>query len=455
MEHGWSHRRSELTPMMAMTREVRLLAMVHNPDGRRGMLASKDPTRDLALSARMIELFHSGSAQEHRCSGGRKLEPLCSEPNVYLVRHFLSARELDHLDELLTSRRRSFRLSHTDDESGGTVLSTERTSVSLALPKAADATLRAIETRAAELVGLPPDFVEPLQIVHYTNGAKFNCHHDLGPVSVEVDDECRIRSAAGAHSSSGQNSMSRGSMRRQTEKETVVVDHTGGARRLVTLFLYLNTLPEGVGHTHFPYINLSVRPRSGAALLFCNVTKNGAPDPRLCHEACPVPSGSIKFGCNVWITDATMQAHAVEAVPKSKGSGAAKSGGGILAPLLQTDHADTPPPQPAALIGIRVSQDFGSHGVFEGEVKPPSPPRACNLIPAHACPGRLLLAYTPHPGATGAELRRLLRISSRVRRWRRGGHFDGRSVAVASRCSGCNGWTSRDQTLSRTRTIQR
>ena len=58
----------------------------------------------------------------------------------------------------------------------------------------------------------------------------------------------------------------------------------------------------------FPYIDLSVRPKSGTALVFCNVKRNGAPDARLCHEACPVPPGSIKFGCNIWLTDVTMQA---------------------------------------------------------------------------------------------------------------------------------------------------
>ena len=30
----------------------------------------------------------------------------------------------------------------------------------------------------------------------------------------------------------------------------------------VTLFVYLNTLPEGVGHTDFPQLGLSVRPSS-------------------------------------------------------------------------------------------------------------------------------------------------------------------------------------------------
>ena len=68
----------------------------------------------------------------------------------------------------------------------------------------------------------------------------------------------------------------------------------------MTLFVYLNTLPEGVGHTEFPLlrtagssgaVTLSVRPRSGTALVFCNVDSSGESDVRLCHRACPVPEG--------------------------------------------------------------------------------------------------------------------------------------------------------------------
>jgi hypothetical protein len=42
------------------SRELAALTDVFNQDGRRGMLDTKDPTRDLSLSARMVELFHSG-----------------------------------------------------------------------------------------------------------------------------------------------------------------------------------------------------------------------------------------------------------------------------------------------------------------------------------------------------------------------------------------------------------
>ena len=127
------------------------------------------------------------------CGGGRSLQPMHSEPNVYVVHHFLSETELEHLDVLITARRSGFKQSQTDNGAGGTsnkvVESQERTSASLHLPKCGDATLRAIEARAAELVGLPPDYVEPLQVVTYSNGQRFDLHHDLGPISLSGDDD--------------------------------------------------------------------------------------------------------------------------------------------------------------------------------------------------------------------------------------------------------------------------
>ena len=108
--------------------------------------------------------------------------------------------------------------------------------------------------------------------------------------------------------------------------------------------------------------------------MWCNLTAAGEPDPRLCHRACPVPSGHSKFGLNIWVSDVTQQAHAVSAPtragrPRGAG-GVAGSGAGLLAPLLNVDPADTPPPPPAAVVGLRVRRAFDGHaGSFVGEVR--------------------------------------------------------------------------------------
>lgn len=255
----------------------------------------------------------------------------------------MSPHELDHLDTLITGHRAAFKRSHTDDADGNDTLSPERTSLSLALPKAATATIRALEGRATELVGLPPDHIEPLQIVSYADGASFGLHHDLGLLHVDGEEEVDVSAAIGndvtatsdygptpskvvgdrqqpnslkmigsKHASTGSvSNCTRSSVpsasSRETEMGTMRVDVGQGARRLVTIFVYLNTLPKGVGHTEFPQLGLSVRPQCGAALLFCNVLRDGKPDPRTAHRAAPVVAPHRKFGCNFWLTDVTMQ----------------------------------------------------------------------------------------------------------------------------------------------------
>ena len=56
-------------------------------------------------------------------------------------------------------------------------------------------------------------------------------------------------------------------------------------RRLVTIFCYLNDFPPDAGGcTWFPSCNdLRVQPKAGRAVVFCNVTAEGLPDPRTIH----------------------------------------------------------------------------------------------------------------------------------------------------------------------------
>lgn len=355
---------------------LRELAKLHH-DGltsSTSIAASRKPDRDPTLPSRVSTLFHGKSAvSEMGCGGGRRLVPVHSEPPLYVVPNFLSPKELDHFDELLTRRRAAFKISHTDGD-GEALVSQERTSISLALPKSGDAVLRTIEARAAELVGLPSDHVEPLQIVHYSQGARFDMHHDLAPIKVEGEET----EANGSAVEGGSSSCDGGSEDRVAaplSAGSVTVESADGPRRLVTLFVYLNTLPEGVGHTEFPLLRgeggapFSVRPRCGTALVFCNVSANGEADVRLCHRACPVPDEHVKFGVNIWVSDVSQQAHALEA-PKIKGPmrSGAQNGKGILAPLLFTEPSDLPPPPAAALLGLTFRKRFGRLGTFSGTV---------------------------------------------------------------------------------------
>lgn len=155
-----------------------------------------------------------------------------------------------------------------------------RTSTFMSFQKRQNVKITAIERRASELLGVwNTDNVEPLQLVRYKEGEFFGRHHDLG----DFDEE------QGTVALPPRNLFSK--------------------RRLATIFCYLNDVPEGAGgETFFPHASgLSVQPKKGRAVLFCNVktSQDGhflLPDERTVHEGRPVVSGT-KYGLNIWICE--------------------------------------------------------------------------------------------------------------------------------------------------------
>lgn len=71
--------------------------------------------------------------------------------------------------------------------------------------------------------------------------------------------------------------------------------------RILTLFFYLNDVEEG-GGTNFPKLNLTVYPKQGRALLWPSVLDQQPlyKDFRTDHQALPVEKG-IKYGANAWV----------------------------------------------------------------------------------------------------------------------------------------------------------
>lgn len=71
--------------------------------------------------------------------------------------------------------------------------------------------------------------------------------------------------------------------------------------RMLTLFLYLNDVEEG-GGTGFPFLNITVQPKRGSALLWPSTLDEDPEekDKRTEHEALTVLKG-IKYGANAWI----------------------------------------------------------------------------------------------------------------------------------------------------------
>jgi len=232
----------------------------------------KRPKRILKskLPFQIRNVFSSNGPHELKLCG-RTLSKIHNEPVLFRITNFLTDKECDHLLNL--AQKKTFTKSFTEGDSNILVFSEQRTSDFIFFKHSQDAIIRRIQTRCADILGLTSNHVEPLQVVHYTNGAEFKLHHDAGTLD-------------------------------ENDHSIEIVE----PKRIVTFFVYLNTLPEGVGHTDFPIANLSMRPVKGTAVLWLNVKVDdpAVADYRTSHRANPVGEGLEKFGLNIWVTQKSM-----------------------------------------------------------------------------------------------------------------------------------------------------
>lgn len=118
-----------------------------------------------------------------------------------------------------------------------------------------------IHNRMAQVMGIPAENSEDLQVLKYEVGQFYNTHHDYIPH--QRDRQC--------------------------------------GPRILTFFIYLSDV-EGGGGTNFPKLDITVMPKRGRALLWPSVLDSDPSviDNRMKHQALPVEAGT-KFAANGWI----------------------------------------------------------------------------------------------------------------------------------------------------------
>lgn len=196
-----------------------------------------------------------------RVSGTNMFPELLHEsPTVVLWHNFLSSQECDELIQLGKSQLRRSTVQGITHE-----LSPSRTSYTTNFTKGQSATIRTIEKRVAGMCQFPAENIEPFQLVRYMPGQFYKHHYDFFVPG----------------------------------EESSVVALKRGGQRTVTLFVYLNDVPEG-GETDFPKLHLRVKPTRGAAVLWYNMTLDGKEDFQTFHAGLP-PKNATKFGLNIWI----------------------------------------------------------------------------------------------------------------------------------------------------------
>lgn len=188
------------------------------------------------------------------------------DPKITVIPDFLSIEECDHLISLaensgftrsLVGRGTSSAYETEGSSALSNTTSNNRTSFSVTLPLShTDPKVESIEQRLSQIVHYPVSQLESLVVVKYTSGQFFKSHHD-------------------------------------------------GSFRPYTVFIYLNEVPEG-GETRFEQLQLRIRPRKGAAVVWSNttITEFGEciADERLIHEAL-APVGCVKYGMNCFFNE--------------------------------------------------------------------------------------------------------------------------------------------------------
>jgi prolyl 4-hydroxylase len=182
-------------------------------------------------------------------------------PDAVVYGNFLSPVECAALIAYAEGRMRSSKV--VDRATGKAVVHEARTSSSTFLKRGQFDLVSAIEQRISNVVGLPVENGEGMQILRYDVGQEYRKHYDYF----------------------------------NPERETTPHHIKRGGQRIATFLMYLNT-PEGGGNTTFPHAGISVGAVQGNALLFRYDTPTPATKTLHCGE--PVTSG-VKWVATKWI----------------------------------------------------------------------------------------------------------------------------------------------------------
>ena len=189
---------------------------------------------------------------------------LSTDPWVVIFDNFLTDSESNAIVKTVKQWERSTDTG-TSNKYGevGRVVSKSRTSANAWCDRAceADPDVLRVTAKIEEVTRVPAVNYESFQILQYEAGQFYRAHHDNGADDASLP----------------------------------------AGPRVLTFFLYLSDVEEG-GETNFPFLNISVKPKKGRAVLWPS-TLDSAPDTtdrRTVHEAKPVIKG-IKYAANAWI----------------------------------------------------------------------------------------------------------------------------------------------------------
>ena len=198
------------------------------------------------------------------------IEKLHSNPDIYLIKNFLTEEECDHIIKIGEPHIKKSEVCGR----GGSKPHKSRTSMTAHIGKKflqndnPDKILERILEKSSIYGNLPTENIEPIQLVRYHPGQYFNKHYDY------LDRNNPI-------------------YKKNIEKN---------GQREQTFFVYLNNVPDDLGgKTHFPKIDKTFKAKKGEAIFWRNMV-NGKEDTNTLHSGTELKKG-VKYGLNIWVRE--------------------------------------------------------------------------------------------------------------------------------------------------------
>lgn len=187
-------------------------------------------------------------------------------PRIWIIERFCSPAACDWIARRAEGRLEAARTY--DAEAGGRSTNDMRTNTGTGFGlRDSDLVITLLRARIARASEIAFAFFEPVNVLHYDPGQKFDLHFDY--IDPEVGHFAQDLAQRG--------------------------------QRQATALIYLNDAYEG-GETDFPEIGYSFKGDVGDLLVFYNVDADGRPDPRTLHAGTPPTSGE-KWILSQWIRD--------------------------------------------------------------------------------------------------------------------------------------------------------
>ncbi len=202
------------------------------------------------------------------------------DPMVVVLEKFVSDEEVD---ALVSAAKDQLRRAFVSAEREG-VTSDGRTGSNCWVSHQHNPVIGGLAERVSEFVGIPLEYAESFQVIHYGETQEYRAHYDAWDPTTVAGARCMER----------------------------------GGQRLVTCLIYLNDVPAG-GSTGFPHLDMEVLAKRGRMLIFHNC-RTGTSDrhPDSLHAGMPVEKGE-KWACNLWFREKPYQQTSVVARVAGKG----------------------------------------------------------------------------------------------------------------------------------------